>query len=122
MELQYQSSNGKWHNCEERSERFLMLCEQNNHINEKPMTREEVISALTAGQVLRNDDCDWYSKCRDMDFFVQKEIERKKAYYVSKDYPIGRELDCGCKVFLKSEVMSASLGTSCADCYDDMSS
>lgn len=37
------------------------------------------------------------------------------------DYPDGRELDCGCIVFWQNEVMRASLGSSCADCYDRMS-
>lgn len=37
------------------------------------------------------------------------------------DYPQGRKLDCGHTVYHQSEVMSASLGTSCPDCYDRMS-
>ena len=37
------------------------------------------------------------------------------------DYPTGRTLDCGCIVYDAREVMNASLGTSCADCYDRMS-
>jgi len=51
------------------------------------------------------------------------EAERKAQPRAKRqpDYPEGRRLDCGCIVFFKSEVMRASLGTSCADCYDRMS-
>lgn len=35
-------------------------------------------------------------------------------------YPQGRKLDCGCTVYQASEVMSASLGTACPQCYDRM--
>ena len=37
------------------------------------------------------------------------------------DYPQGRKLDCGCTVYHQHDVMSASMGTSCPDCYDRMS-
>ena len=37
------------------------------------------------------------------------------------DYPDGRNLSCGCTVYSKWEVMSASLGSSCPNCYDRMS-
>ena len=37
------------------------------------------------------------------------------------DYPDGRKLSCGCTVYGKWEVMSASLGSSCPNCYDRMS-
>lgn len=37
------------------------------------------------------------------------------------DYPTGRKLNCGHIVHMAAEVMSASLGTSCPDCYDRMS-
>ena len=36
------------------------------------------------------------------------------------DYPEGCELDCGCVVYRRSEIMSAILGLSCPDCYDRM--
>jgi hypothetical protein len=39
----------------------------------------------------------------------------------SPDYPNGRKLSCGHTVYWKSDVMSASLGSSCPDCYDRMS-
>lgn len=37
------------------------------------------------------------------------------------DYPQGRVLACGCTVYYRVDVMSASLGSSCERCYDDMS-
>jgi len=37
------------------------------------------------------------------------------------DYPEGRKLACGCTVYYKHEVMSASLGSSCFNCFDRMS-
>ena len=37
------------------------------------------------------------------------------------DYPNGRELDCGHVVYNAVEVMTASLGASCSECYDRMS-
>jgi hypothetical protein len=37
------------------------------------------------------------------------------------DYPNGRKLDCGHIVYEAVEVTSASLGSSCPDCYDRMS-
>ncbi len=39
----------------------------------------------------------------------------------ARDYPNGRRLDCGCVVYYRSHVMSASLGTACPGCYDEMS-
>ena len=40
---------------------------------------------------------------------------------VMADYPSGRKLSCGHTVYTQTEVMSASLGSSCTDCYDRMS-
>lgn len=37
------------------------------------------------------------------------------------DYPQGRKLSCGHTVYYQSEVMTASVGSSCPDCYDRMS-
>jgi len=47
--------------------------------------------------------------------------KREHAEKPQLDYPEGRVLDCGCTVYSKREVMSASLGSSCQDCYDRMS-
>ncbi len=37
------------------------------------------------------------------------------------DFPNGKKLSCGCTVYYKIDIMSASMGTSCLDHYDDMS-
>lgn len=66
------------------------------------------------------DDCDAGSGNDNANL-----IEILKAAVVKPahkyDYPDGRELDCGCTVYFSHEVMSASLGTSCQNCYDRMS-
>jgi hypothetical protein len=56
-----------------------------------------------------------YLRMKALDDVKAKSIPRQP------DYPDGRVLDCGCTIFFKSEVMNASLGTSCSDCYDRMS-
>ena len=43
----------------------------------------------------------------------------KPAVARPMDYPTGRILDCGCTVYMRVHVMSASLGSSCANCYDN---
>lgn len=84
MNLQYRLSSGDWVDCIgltwdkkplDQTESFLIRCENNNGINEsggivpnhgglKPLTRDEVISALRSGKKLRNAPGDWYSECR----------------------------------------------------------
>lgn len=51
----------------------------------------------------------------------EREAARAAQPAPQPDYPNGRKLDCGHVVYWKSEVMSASRGTSCPDCYDRMS-
>ncbi len=36
------------------------------------------------------------------------------------DYPDGRKLRCGCIIYHRHEEMTASLGSSCFNCYDRM--
>jgi hypothetical protein len=52
-----------------------------------------------------------------MDELEAERLQPRKA----PDYPNGRKLSCGCTVYYKIDVMHASLGTSCPDCYDRMS-
>lgn len=121
--VQYQLSNGDWIDCEGRTDEFLTRCEQNNGIDAEGkivpafratrlLTRDEVIKVLESGRELRNDPADWYSNCR---MAPQPKAERQP------DYPEGRKLDCGHTVYWKREVMNASRGTACPDCYDRMS-
>ena len=117
--LQYQLSNGNWVDCGDRTEEFLTACGQNNGPHEKtgeiaplcsatrPATRDEVLAALDAGRELRNAPADWYSVCR----------------YEPELHPeISMEMvGCSCGHSIpRSQVMSASMGTSCPDCYDRM--
>lgn len=120
MELQYMLSNGTWVGCGERTEEFLARCEKFNGVDAggkvvpafravRPLTRDEAIEALGAGKELRNDSSDWYSQCR--------------AKPAPRPAPAPAEMvrcSCGHSV-PKGLVMSASLGTSCPDCYDRMS-
>ena len=78
LKLQYQLSNGNWVSCDnpatqweparDRTEDFLLMCEKfNGMIDDKivpifratrPLTRDEVLTALWAGRELRNDKND----------------------------------------------------------------
>lgn len=53
---------------------------------------------------------------------IQSErAQRPKPPRPEPDYPDGRLLDCGHVVYWANNVMSASNGSSCLDCYDRMS-
>jgi len=124
--LQRQLSNGNWINSDLRdrnmgddTEYYLELCERNNGINaegeivpmfraERPLTRDEVLSALESGKKLRNDSADWYSNCR----YEPAPVKLAPVEMV--------KCDCGCMV-PRGLVMNASLGTTCCDCYDSLS-
>ena len=82
----------------------------------RDLSRDEVIAALEAGQILRNHSEDWYSNCRS-----GAVVERRLAEKRAQQRPIEMvECDCGHTV-ARHVVMRASLGTACPDCYDDMS-
>jgi hypothetical protein len=133
IKLQYQLSNGNWVNCrksgsDDRTEEFLVLCEKNNGINATgkivpirlalhPLTRDNVIMALLAGQKLRNAPDDWYSNCRS-EIPVIEQRNLREAAQARIEYV---RCDCGHSA-PRGSVMSASLGSSCPDCYDRLSS
>lgn len=133
--LQYQDCRGEWNDCPNDEEMIARLMTNNGppqptkpngwsdegwsrlsanilvprHYATRDATREEVSAALDSGIELRNHREDWYSKCR------QKPAPRppqKPAEMVT--------CSCGHTV-PKILVMSASLGTSCPDCYDRLS-
>jgi hypothetical protein len=104
MELQYQLSNGNWIDCLGRTEEFILLCEKYSK-----MSREQVLYSLNQGKKLRNDSNDWYSNCRIKPQPV-KRIEPK----------IMVKCSCG-HTIPEYSVMSASMGSSCPECYDRMS-
>ena len=101
--LQYQLSNGNWINCDDRTDEFYEYCE-----NATGKTRPEIVSALEAGKTVRNDTCDWYSNCRDKP--APRPVAQVEMVKCSCGHSVPREA-----------VMSASMGTSCPDCYDRMS-
>ncbi len=127
MRIQYQLSNGAWMNCGERTEKFLTLCETFNGVDAdgkivpafravRLLSRDEVIAALATGRELRNDAADWYSKCRD-----GETVERIMAARRAAAPPV-KMVKCSCGHTVPSgSVMSASMGSSCPDCYDKMS-
>jgi len=55
--------------------------------------------------------------CTPLDDYEAAELQKCGR----PDYPQGRRLSCGHMVYYADEVMSASMGTSCLDCYDRMS-
>jgi len=131
MRLQYRLSNGAWIDCNDedgdRTDEFLTMCEKNNGSDEtgkivprfratRNLTRNEVIEYLNTGVELRNDPANWYSECRD-----GEAIERILAERRAKQPPV-EMIKCSCgHTIPRRSVMSASLGSSCPDCYDEMS-
>ena len=80
--------------------------------NRQPRNASEIKAALESGEVVKYDG-DWYAQIRDADAQAPTPAPRRSTYE--------RTLDCGHTVYNKSEVMSASNGTSCHRCYDRMS-
>ena len=126
MRLQYRLSNGNWVDCNDRTDEFLTWCENWNVIVDgktvqptfpiTPASRNDVVAALESGIILRNDGSDWYSQCRDGEYVDKKNVER-----LTNMKPV-ELVKCSCgHTIPKNQVMSASLGTSCSDCYDRMS-
>ena len=52
---------------------------------------------------------------------VEMEATAEQPEQRDPDYPDGKKLDCGHIIYYSVDVMMASFGTSCADCYDRMS-
>jgi len=78
----------------------------------EPLTsRDAVVSHMATQNCEMFFGTDWYSKIR-----VQPE-----ELVPASEYPTGRQLDCGCIVYNASDVMVASTGTACQNCYDRMS-
>jgi len=122
MKIQRQLSNGTswWDETDEtRINHFIDMVLAREawfapRKNREPMTtREQVLAQLAAGNEQRYDD-DWYANIRDADSIKPRQVRQP-------DYPGGRKLGCGCTVYYQSEVMSASMGSSCSSHYDRMS-
>jgi len=127
MKLQRQLSNGEWMRIEEtRVEEFLGMCEQENGWSDdkivpifratRPLTRDEVLAALAAGRKLRSGGQDWYDNCR-----CAEGCEARLAARRATAPPV-KLVKCSCGHTIPSgSVMSASLGSSCPNCYDRLS-
>ena len=111
--LQSQLSNGNWIDAGEATNAIARLLERESWVaarmNRSPMTTsEEVLAYLTnTGKPLNYGD-DWYEQLR------------VTPTTVPADRPKMVRCDCGHECDRKL-VMSASLGSSCPDCYDRMS-
>ncbi len=104
MQIQYKLQNLSWADADDRAEMFI-----GRVMTRDGLTRDEVLTRLTAGEELQHGD-DWYQQIRDAD--ARTPVPEKTADLV--------RCDCGheCE---RLHVVSASLGTSCPDCYDRMS-
>jgi hypothetical protein len=91
IKLQYQLSSGTWVDCGPRTEEFLLRCEVENGVDAgghivpafratRPLTRDEVLTALAAGAKLRNHQDDWYSVCRDGASAEAKRVAAEARY------------------------------------------
>ncbi len=111
MRIQYQLSNGNWVDCAERTDEFLGMCERATG-----RSRAEVLADMAAGREVRNDHEDWYSNCRSGSVYEARIAARRAAQKPAE------LVQCSCgHTVPRSQVMSASLGTACPECYDRMS-
>lgn len=130
MRLQIQLSNAKWDDLDDDKivESILdRIIERESWFAERekraPMTtHEQVIQYLSQTdergrqRELRFGD-DWYNSVRDGDLHDQIVAAREAAREANR-----RMVKCSCGHTVEASlVMHASLGTSCPDCYDDMS-
>ena len=75
----------------------------------------------------------WSASDQDVEFYQEHLLQAAREWLSAQDareeesrqnrrepdYPEGRMLDCGHVVYYKTDVMRASLGTVCPECYDD---
>jgi hypothetical protein len=126
VKLQRQLSNGAWVD-DERVEHFLGLVlarepQYARYYRREPMTtQQELIDFLATGKTL-DYDTDWYAQIRDGEVYERREAEAKQRRANNPNFSNqGWLMDCGHRVHFKAEIMQASHGTSCQDCYDKMS-
>ena len=119
MKIQRMLSNGSWNEVKlERVTMFINLAVEVEQWlapiqKREPRTAQGILDALAAGEIIKTGT-DWYNRLRDT-------AARKPRPVRQPDYPNGRKLSCGCTVYNAVEVMNASMGSSCANCYDRMS-
>ena len=123
MKLQRQLENCAWVNetDETRINHFLdMVLERETwyaeRVHRQPMTtRGEVLAYLATGQEIRYDN-DWYASIRDGEVYERLMAERE-----ARRQPV-KMVKCSCgHTVPQGQVMMASLGTACPDCYDRLS-
>ena len=122
MKLQYQMDNGRWSNCQDRFDYFVgMAVDESIRLNKfnpdkyPALSREEIITKLQCGETVRFGT-DWSNELRDAvayDAKMEAKLAARKPVEMVK-------CDCG-HTIPRISVMSASMGTSCPDCYDRMS-
>lgn len=109
--LQYQLSNGSWMDCDDRTDEFINMA--NTFINIHP-NKMALLGKYDSVQARLDDGkpvsigTDWYD-----------EIRYEPAPRAAVRVDLVR-CSCGHSV-PRVSVMSASVGTSCPDCYDRMS-
>ena len=108
MRLQRMLGNGAWVD-DDRPMFVERVIER--AIGREPMTtRQQVLDYLATGKEIHYDN-DWYALIRDAD-----------AQPVRTPAPVVQMVRAACgHTVARGEVMSASLGSSCEDCYDRMS-
>ena len=112
MKLQRQLSNGSWIDIDDEKVDFYIgrvLEKEAASAAYRPVmtSRDEVVAKLATGKTVEFDT-DWYDELRDADAIKPRA-------------PIALvHCDCGHDV-PRMQVMSASRGTSCPECYDRMS-
>jgi hypothetical protein len=112
QKLQKQISTGNWIDVDEtEASRIVEMAMQ-----KYSATFENIMKMVEAKPGL-NYDTDTRETAWYMNFRIKPEPRQPRPV----DYPDGRRLDCGCLVYDRAEIMSASLGSSCPDCYDRMS-
>jgi hypothetical protein len=122
MQLQYQLSNGSWTDCKGRADEFLAgAIAENARLNAVApdrfplLGRDEIMAQLLSGAEV-GFGTNWHSVIRSGSAYAAKMAAivaaRKPAELVA--------CSCGHTV-PRASVMSASLGSSCPDCYDSMS-
>jgi hypothetical protein len=125
MTIQKQLSTGDWKDVDDAEvEKILSTLEAENGIlngkfvsapvaarggGQVGLSCDEVIAALTSGLELRRWPGDWYANAR-----------MKPAPRAPRPEPTLIKCSCGHTV-PASQVMTASMGTSCPNCYDEMS-
>ncbi len=121
MKLHRQLENTRWIDCSDRTDYFIgevvKLGVYDFKLRERAFpTRDEIIARLKHGETLKFDNEYWYAEIRDEDAHAQLIAQR-----AANRKPVEmKKCSCGHTVPI-SQVMSASLGTSCPDCYDRMS-